>query len=376
MSDLVPRIDLERFPPTRNSSLRAWDAADELALSDLLDNRHIDEFPSEGRCVIVNDAFGYLSVNLAELRPAVFSDSVTSFEAIKRNLIRNNRAPDDVSLVPSTGQLDGPIALVVIKIPKTLALLDEQLRRLRPHLSPDTVILGAGMVKHIHTSTLERFEQVLGPTTTSLAAKKARLVHCRFDSDLDPGPSPFPTSYTTEGGITAVNHAGVFSQAKLDVGTRLLLVHLPKISDGSDVVDLGCGNGLVGTIAAALFDGGAVTFTDSSFLAVAAARATWEANRPADVRGRFEATNVADGLPDDSADLVLNNPPFHDEQVLGDDVARRMFSESKRLLRVGGELRVIGNRHLGYHVKLKRLFGNCETVGSNKKFVVLSSRRA
>jgi 16S rRNA (guanine1207-N2)-methyltransferase len=52
-----------------------------------------------------------------------------------------------------------------------------------------------------------------------------------------------------------------------------------------------------------------------------------------------------------------------------------MFADSRRSLRRGGELWVVGNRHLGYHAKLKRLFGNCEVVASNTKFVVLRAVR-
>ncbi|WP_440495178.1 methyltransferase, partial [Serratia sarumanii] len=48
-----------------------------------------------------------------------------------------------------------------------------------------------------------------------------------------------------------------------------------------------------------------------------------------------------------------------------------MFCDAKRCLQVGGELRIVGNRHLDYHQKLKRLFGNCTLVASNKKFVIL-----
>ena len=48
-----------------------------------------------------------------------------------------------------------------------------------------------------------------------------------------------------------------------------------------------------------------------------------------------------------------------------------MFTGSKAALRPGGELWVVSNRHLGYHVKLRRLFGNCEVVTSDPKFVIL-----
>lgn len=36
---------------------------------------------------------------------------------------------------------------------------------------------------------------------------------------------------------------------------------------------------------------------------------------------------------------------------------------------------MVGNRHLGYHVKLRRLFGNCEVVAANPKFVLLRAVR-
>ena len=91
--------------------------------------------------------------------------------------------------------------------------------------------------------------------------------------------------------------------------------------------------------------------------------------RPAE----FIADNCLEQQPDNSATLVLNNPPFHQQQSVGDHIARQMFRDARRVLKQGGELRVIGNRHLGYHQQLRRLFGNCELVASNPKFVVLSA---
>ena len=52
-----------------------------------------------------------------------------------------------------------------------------------------------------------------------------------------------------------------------------------------------------------------------------------------------------------------------------------MFKQAKDTLKEGGELRIIGNRHLDYHDKLNRMFGNCKLLGSNKKFVVLSATK-
>ncbi len=83
----------------------------------------------------------------------------------------------------------------------------------------------------------------------------------------------------------------------------------------------------------------------------------------------------AEGISDGSVDLVVVNPPFHDQFVVGDAVARQMFVDARRVLRPGGQLWVVGNRHLGHHVKINQLFGNVRTVASNNKFVVLQANQ-
>lgn len=171
-------------------------------------------------------------------------------------------------------------------------------------------------------------------------------------------------------GRTVVNHAGVFCADRLDVGTRFLLRHLPDTKGLRRVVDLGCGNGVVGTAVALADPEAEVLFVDESYQAVASAEATYQVN---DVSGQAEF-RVGDGLagvPSGSVDLVLNNPPFHSHQATTDATAWRMFTDAERALRSGGELWVIGNRHLGYHVKLRRLFGNSRLVASDPKFVLL-----
>ena len=85
---------------------------------------------------------------------------------------------------------------------------------------------------------------------------------------------------------------------------------------------------------------------------------------------------VGDGLDECAAgslDLVLCNPPFHQGRTEGDHVAWEMFRQARRALRPGGRLLVVGNRHLGYHWKLQRLFDRCETVASDRRFVVLAA---
>ncbi|MER7816873.1 methyltransferase, partial [Streptomyces sp. NPDC096153] len=108
-----------------------------------------------------------------------------------------------------------------------------------------------------------------------------------------------------------------------------------------------------------------------SFPPAASAVATFRANAGPSAKAVFEAGDALAGTERESVDLVLNNPPFHTHRALTDSTSWRMFTGARRALRPGGELWVVGNRHLGYHVKLRRIFGDCETVASNPKFVVL-----
>jgi 23S rRNA (guanine1835-N2)-methyltransferase len=275
---------------------------------------------------------------------------------------------------------------VLLKVPKSLSLLEDQLHRLRPALRDGASIVGAAMAKHIHTSTLALFEKILGPTRTSLAEKKARLIHCTFDATRAPPRNPWPRTYVVPtSGEVITGHAGVFSPDHYDVGARFfldqLLAHFARTPLTGRVVDLGCGNGVVGTLTALRNPAAELTFVDESYRAVASAEATFRANLPAERVAHFVVGNKlfepAMGTPiaRGSVDAVLNNPPFHAEQSVGDETAREMFSEAHAALRTGGSLWVVGNLHLDYEARIRRIFGAVETVATNDKFAVLRATR-
>ena len=405
-------FNLDRYPAQKRQPLRAWDAADDYLLNHLADSG-----VSPSSVLVVNDAFGALTTALLadpsrKWSVQMQSDSWLAHAGARANLETNGCDPAIVTFLDSLQAPTRPFDVMLFKVPRTLALLEDQLHRLRPHLTADTVIIGAGMVKQIHTSTLEVCERLLGTTTTSLAKRRARLIFCSCSSgrgispagDGAPSPqrsgSPYPTSYELEGtDLVLSNHAALFARDHLDIGTRFLLEHLPRAKAAARgarrIVDLGCGNGVLGIVAAQRHRDAALVFVDESAMAVASARANFEAAFGADREVSFHwadcledidpgGEDSVDGDPTGAesggsgstwADLVLCNPPFHEQHVMGDDVAWRMFRGARRVLRPEGALWIVGNRHLGYHTKLRRLFGNCEVAASNRKFVVLKAAR-
>ncbi|WP_406378840.1 methyltransferase [Streptomyces sp. NBC_01618] len=369
--------DLARFPENPRDPFRAWDAADEYLLRRLEGSDGSEPVGLSGTVVVVGDRWGALSTVLAAHRPVQITDSYLAQRATRANLERNGTAADAVRLLSARDTPPDRIDVLLVRVPKSLALLEDQLHRLAPAVHAGTVVIATGMVKEIHTSTLKLFERIIGPTRTSLAVKKARLIFCTPNPALPRTPSPWPYRYELPGdvgpvsGRTVTNHAGIFCAERLDIGTRFFLGHLPARTGPDRIVDLGCGNGVVGLSAALANPEATVTFVDESYQAVASAEETFRTNTAPDATAEFLVGDGLTQLPPASVDLVLNNPPFHSHQATTDATARTMFHTARAALRPGGELWVVGNRHLGYHTQLRRTFGNCTTVAGNPKFVVL-----
>ena len=368
---------LDRIPLTHSSvkqdNLRAWDAADELLLQYLFDNA----LPTpQSNILIINDAFGALACNLSQYNINSWNDSLISHLATIHNQDLNHQS-GSIKQLPSTSTPTDTIDLVLIKIPKTLALLEHQLLTLKPLITNQTTIIASGMVKYLQKSYLQLFENIVGTTTTSQAVKKARLYFSQKDNLGEGGESPYPRKYyLTELDLHISEHANIFSREKLDIGTRFMVQQFDQLPTAKSIVDLGCGNGILGIMAKRKNSSSQIFFVDESYMAVASAKVNYAINIGDESSTSSTQFIVSDCLTQTSLqdiDLILCNPPFHQNNTVGDHIAWRMFKHSQQRLARGGQLWVIGNRHLNYHLKLKRLFGNCRTVASNKKFVVLEA---
>ena len=365
------QLRLIRQPEQQNEPLQAFDAADEYLLN------HVAEqgLPVDSRVLILNDSFGALAISLvATMKVTSSSDSFLAIQALEKNLVINGHAFDAVTIIPASEPLTGPFDCVLVRVPKTLALLEEQLIRLQGQLAPNAQVIAGAMVKHLPRAAGDLLERYIGPVQASLAVKKARLL-IAIPEVKERFVSPYPSRYKLdEPPIELLNHANVFCREGLDIGTRAFLPHLPKNLGAARVADVGCGNGVL-AIASALNNPQAhYTLVDESFMAVQSARENWQA-----ILGDREViVRAGDGLAGqapNSLDVVLCNPPFHQQQVVGDFLAWRMFQQARDALVVGGALYIVGNRHLGYHSKLAKLFRGVEQVAATPKFVILKARK-
>lgn len=369
-------LTLHRWPLNQpNHSLQAWDAADELLIDAA--NSAIAAYQAvhatSPRLLIINDSFGALSCALAHCPQVSSTDSYLAQQGTAYNRQVNGLDDQCYRSCDSLTPLPANADIVLLKLPNNHSYLSFILSQLAAVVSSKTVILSAAKAKDIHRNVLEMFDKQLGKAEASLAVKKCRLIRCH----AEPGKSQpvFPLQWPLEdSSFTIINHANVFAREKLDLGARFLRQHLPVDTAAQRIIDLGCGNGVLGLTLLQQQPDTQVVFTDESYMAVASARANIELNLPHCLaNAEFVVDDCLATQQAQSADQVICNPPFHQQHTVTTHIATQMFMEAKRVLKRGGRLRIVANRHLNYQQQLQRLFGHCQQLAANPKFVILEA---
>lgn len=349
---------LKRYPIRSNDLLQAWDAADELLI------KYVEEKGlKEKNTLVINDQFGAISSALDKV--TAYTDSYISYRATELNTGKRVLPLSELSFVPPQ------VEQVYIQLPKNLSFFEDILCTLSEKLERGTPFVFTGMVKHMANGHFDLINKYIGETSTSLAEKKARLIFASLTRE--PSPSPYPLQVKMDGiDFPVTNFSNLFSREKLDIGTRFMLENVP--TGFTRILDLGCGNGLLGIKAKELNPEARITFSDESAMALKSAKINFEKNYPSQDAEYFW-TNCFEEGKEEIFDLILCNPPFHQSNTVGDFIAIQMFKDAHRVLRKGGVLRVIGNSHLGYQMKMKKIFGNSKIIKTNQKFMIVDSRK-
>ena len=163
--------------------------------------------------------------------------------------------------------------------------------------------------------------------------------------------------------------SGVFSREGLDRGTELLLEAI-DVGPCESILDLGCGYGVIGIVAAHLSEGGHVILTDVNERAAALARANLVANgtRNAEVR----IGDVYAPIDDLVFDHILCNPPIRAGRVVVD----RIISEAPSHLLDGGSLWLVARTRQGadtLRLRMTKAFDGADVVKRGSGYKVLRS---
>jgi 16S rRNA (guanine1207-N2)-methyltransferase len=135
--------------------------------------------------------------------------------------------------------------------------------------------------------------------------------------------------------LNFISRPGVFAYGRFDEGARAL-VETMEIRPGDRILDLGCGCGTNGILAARRSGPeGSVVFVDSNLRALALA----ELNARANGIARFQtvASTRVEGIPEGDFDVALANPPYY----AAGSIARLFIERARALLSPGGRFYLV-----------------------------------
>ncbi len=168
-----------------------------------------------------------------------------------------------------------------------------------------------------------------------------------------------------------VTDTGVFARGKLDRGTELLAEQLAVAPD-AHVLDVGCGYGVLGIVAAILAPNGRVVMTDVNERAIDLAARNIRANAVPHAEVRRGA--FYDVVTGERFDAIVSNPPIR----AGKKVVFRIVDEAADHLRAGGSLWMVARTRQGARSLERRIaqaLGACDTVARGSGYRVLRGTR-
>ncbi len=161
----------------------------------------------------------------------------------------------------------------------------------------------------------------------------------------------------------------LFSPLGLDPGTAAML-SLVELTEGQRILDLGCGYGVVGVLAAKIAGEENVVMVDQDHLAVRFARENAILNNVPEVRV-YESDGFTN-FSETGFDLILSNPPYHADF----SVPKYFIEKGFNRLVMGGRMYMVTKRDKWYTNKFTAIFGGVRVQEANGYYVFMAEKRS
>lgn len=359
---------LRRRPDIEGPDLVAVDAADRLILDESAAARAA---LADGELVVIGDAYGALTLGAAD--GGARGIRVHQDELLSERALAANAHDTALAHTFSSHDLDATLLsgarVVLLRLPRSLAALGDIAGLIALHAHPDVVVFAGGRIKHMSVTMNDVLRERFDRVHVTHARQKSRVLVATGPHD---GAERHPASARVDG-LEVRAFGGAFAGASIDIGTRLLLAHLPEPA-GGEAIDLACGTGVVAAALALRHPSLRVRASDQSAVAVASARASAAANGVAD-RVEVVRDDMLASQPDATTSFIALNPPFHAGAAIDERLAPRMFADAARVLRPGGELWTVWNSALRYRPALEHIVGPTRQMARDRKFTVTVSTK-
>jgi 16S rRNA (guanine1207-N2)-methyltransferase len=266
--------------------------------------------------------------------------------------------------------------LVIINFPKSKDELAFTLAMIAPYLLPSAKVILVGEKKGGVQSSPKLTQNYLTNCQKLDAAR-----HCLLFAGLHKTDECENRSFIIDewyknyqiniAGIelTIASLPGVFSQKKLDAGTALLLDNLPKSMQGN-VLDFGCGAGVISCFIGKKFANTNLSLLDVSALAIASAKKTLILNG---LTGNVFASNSLSNVSK-SYQHIVSNPPFHQGTQTNyqatEDFLRSIKNHLTAIKQQTSDITIVANSFLKYLPIMQQHIGKTDTIAKQQGFTI------
>ena len=175
--------------------------------------------------------------------------------------------------------------------------------------------------------------------------------------------------YTFKGNrLSFSTNSGIFSKERVDFGTNVLLNGLDDLSNKKEILDLGCGNGIIGIAIKKAYPNSSITMADVNIKCVEISKENAKINK---VDVNVIESDMYQNIQS-SFDLILSNPPIR----AGKKKVFEVVEEGYKHLNVGGEIICVIQKKQGAESLLKRMeevYNNASVIKKEKGYYLIKS---
>ena len=161
---------------------------------------------------------------------------------------------------------------------------------------------------------------------------------------------------------------GVFSKKGMDFGTRTLIETLLKEKLYGDILDVGCGYGVIGIILSSFFNNeiNSIDMIDVNLRAIHLTKMNIKENKVNNCNAFV--SNVDDKI-DKKYDFIITNPPIR----AGKEIVYKILKDSRNYLKENGCLYYVINKEQGAISSIKEMekLADVKILEKNKGFYII-----
>ncbi|MEI0527390.1 methyltransferase [Brachyspira intermedia] len=160
----------------------------------------------------------------------------------------------------------------------------------------------------------------------------------------------------------------LFSPRNIDIGT-LSMIDEVNFENESKILDLGCGYGFVGILAAKIIGEDKVVMCDIDTEAVEMSKHNAILNNVENIN--IIQSDVLKNIIDKDFSMILSNPPYHTDF----SVAKHFIESGFYKLALNGKFIMVTKRLDWYKNKLSSVFGGVKVKEKNGYYIFISEKR-